>query len=180
MNPALVLPDQEGKPYSVRYEAVNAMLLNEFLKKHRKVAELGLVSRLLRFYLRLGAALANIVGPMTDGAQEPEDLTRLFVQLANNRDARGLAELYESNAVLAFPSGQMTVGLEAIRRLYEQKLAKVPRFEPEEPLPTLRNGDLAMTSTRRRDGKGIRVQAVRRQPDGSWLRIIDWPEPPVG
>ena len=30
VNPALVLPDKEGKPYTVRYEAVNAMLLNEF------------------------------------------------------------------------------------------------------------------------------------------------------
>jgi hypothetical protein len=39
INPALVLPDQEGKPYSVRYEAVNAMLLNEFLKEHRTVQE---------------------------------------------------------------------------------------------------------------------------------------------
>jgi hypothetical protein len=39
MDPALVLPDKEGKPYSVRYEAVNAMLLNEFLKEHRKNEE---------------------------------------------------------------------------------------------------------------------------------------------
>jgi hypothetical protein len=31
-----VVPDKEGKPYSVRYEAVNTMLLNEFLKEHRK------------------------------------------------------------------------------------------------------------------------------------------------
>jgi len=37
VNPALVLPDKEGKPYTVRYDAVNAMLLNEFLKEHRKV-----------------------------------------------------------------------------------------------------------------------------------------------
>jgi len=36
VNSALVLPDKEGKPYTVRYEAVNAMLLNEFLKEHRK------------------------------------------------------------------------------------------------------------------------------------------------
>ena len=32
MNPDLVVRDEEGKPYTVRYEAVNAMLLNEFLK----------------------------------------------------------------------------------------------------------------------------------------------------
>jgi trimeric autotransporter adhesin len=35
----LVARDDQGKPYSVRYEAVNAMLLNEFLKEHRKVEE---------------------------------------------------------------------------------------------------------------------------------------------
>ena len=40
VNPALVLPDREGKPYTVRYDAVNAMLLNEFLKEHREVVEL--------------------------------------------------------------------------------------------------------------------------------------------
>ena len=40
VNPALVLPDKEGKPYSVRYDQVNAMLLNEFLKEHREVAEM--------------------------------------------------------------------------------------------------------------------------------------------
>ena len=39
MNPALVLPDKEGKPNTVRYDAVNAMLLNEFLKEHRKNEE---------------------------------------------------------------------------------------------------------------------------------------------
>jgi hypothetical protein len=36
VNPALVALDKEGKPYSVRYDQVNAMLLNEFLKEHRK------------------------------------------------------------------------------------------------------------------------------------------------
>ena len=36
VNPDLVARDDEGKPYTVRYEAVNAMLLNEFLKEHRR------------------------------------------------------------------------------------------------------------------------------------------------
>ena len=40
VNPGLVLPDKEGRPYTVRYDAVNAMLLNEFLKEHRTVQEL--------------------------------------------------------------------------------------------------------------------------------------------
>jgi uncharacterized coiled-coil protein SlyX len=39
VNPDLVARDGEGKPYSVRYEAVNAMLLNEFLKEHQKVEQ---------------------------------------------------------------------------------------------------------------------------------------------
>jgi hypothetical protein len=39
VNPDLVVRDQNGEMYTVRYEAVNAMLLNEFLKEHRKVEE---------------------------------------------------------------------------------------------------------------------------------------------
>jgi len=41
VNPDLVARDADGKIYTVRYEAVNAMLLNEFLKEHRKVEEQG-------------------------------------------------------------------------------------------------------------------------------------------
>ena len=40
VNPDLVIYDTDGKPYSVRYDAVNAMLLNEFLKEHQKVQKL--------------------------------------------------------------------------------------------------------------------------------------------
>ncbi|HEV2047171.1 MAG TPA: tail fiber domain-containing protein [Chthoniobacterales bacterium] len=41
VDPDLVVRDAQGKVYGVRYEAVNAMLLNEFLKEHRKVEEQG-------------------------------------------------------------------------------------------------------------------------------------------
>jgi hypothetical protein len=40
VNPDLVVRNEDGEIYTVRYEAVNAMLLNEFLKKHRKVQTL--------------------------------------------------------------------------------------------------------------------------------------------
>ena len=40
VNPDLVARDDHGKPYTVRYEAVNAMLLNEFLKEHSKIEKL--------------------------------------------------------------------------------------------------------------------------------------------
>jgi hypothetical protein len=39
VNPGLVVRDKQGKAYSVRYDQVNAMLLNEFLKEHRRVEE---------------------------------------------------------------------------------------------------------------------------------------------
>jgi hypothetical protein len=47
VNPTLVLPDKEGQPYTVRYDAVNAMLLNEFLKEHKNVQEQGATIRRL-------------------------------------------------------------------------------------------------------------------------------------
>ncbi len=47
INPALVTRDGQGKVFTVRYEAVNAMLLNEFLKEHRKVEEQeGIITQL--------------------------------------------------------------------------------------------------------------------------------------
>ena len=39
VNPDLVVHEKDGKPYSVRYDQVNAMLLNEFLKEHKRVEE---------------------------------------------------------------------------------------------------------------------------------------------
>ena len=106
----------------------------------------------------------------------PEDLTRLFVERANSGDVDGLVELYEPDAVMAYPPGSQTVGHGAIRELFTTMLANRPHFEPEPPLPTVRMGDLALTSTPPTDDAGARAQVVRRQPDGSWLRIIDQPE----
>lgn len=107
---------------------------------------------------------------------KPEDITRLFVERSNAGDAEGVAALYEENAVMAYPPGGQTVGRAAIQALWEKVLANRPHFEPEQPLPTLTSGDLALTSTVAKDGAGIRVQVARRQPDGSWLRVLDQPE----
>jgi predicted ribosome quality control (RQC) complex YloA/Tae2 family protein len=60
VNPALILPDKEGKPYTVRYEAVNAMLLNEFLKEHRKVEKLE--ATVERQHKDFEAAVAELKG----------------------------------------------------------------------------------------------------------------------
>jgi len=109
-------------------------------------------------------------------AQSPEDLTRLFVECANAKDAEGIAELYEEDAVMAYPPGSVTVGRTAIRELWEGILPRAGRFESETPLPTLVSDGLALTSTPPRDGAGARAQVVRRQPDGTWLRVLDQPE----
>ena len=109
-------------------------------------------------------------------AMKPEDLTRLFVERANAGDAAGIAALYEEQAVMAYPPGQVTVGRQAIGALWEKVLANRPHFEPEPPLPTLISGDIALTSTPPKDQAGARAQVVRRQPDGSWLRLLDQPE----
>ena len=98
------------------------------------------------------------------------------MERANDSDAAGIAALYEEEAVMAYPPGEVTVGRDAIRALWEQVLAKGPQFEPESPLPTLVSGDIALTSTPPRDGAGARAQVVRRQPDGTWLRLLDQAE----
>jgi ketosteroid isomerase-like protein len=88
----------------------------------------------------------------------------------------GIAALYEDEAVMAYPPGELTVGREAIRTLWEKVLANAPRFEQEPPLPTLVSGDIALTSTPPKDGAGARAQVARKQPDGTWLRPLDQPE----
>jgi ketosteroid isomerase-like protein len=111
-------------------------------------------------------------------AMEPEDVTRLVVERLNAGDAAGVAALYEPQAVLAYPADRPTTGRDAIQALYQRMVDARMRFGSETPLPTIRFEDLALTSTRSADNTGVRVQVLRRQPDGSWLRIIDRPEVP--
>jgi ferredoxin-fold anticodon binding domain-containing protein len=75
VNPELVLPDKEGKPYTVRYEAVNAMLLNEFLKEHRKVE-------------KLEATVADLSATVKEQASQ---LQKIAVQVQTNRPVAQVA-----------------------------------------------------------------------------------------
>lgn len=109
-------------------------------------------------------------------AMEPEDVTRLVVERLNAGDADGVAALYEEHAVLAYPADRPTAGREAIRAVYQRMIDAGVQFGSEASVPAVRFEDLALTSTRSADNVGVRVQVVRRQPDGSWLRIIDRPE----
>src|SRR5262249_29572887 len=61
INPALVVRDKEGKSYSVRYDQVNAMLFNEFLKEHKTVQEQGaMIARQQKQIEALTAGLQNV------------------------------------------------------------------------------------------------------------------------
>jgi ketosteroid isomerase-like protein len=111
-------------------------------------------------------------------AMEPEEVTRMVAERLNAGDAAGVAALYEPEAVLAYPAGQPTTGREPIKAVYQRMVDAGLKFSIETPLPTVHFEDLALTSTRSADNTGVRVQVLRRQPDGSWLRIIDRPETP--
>jgi len=106
-------------------------------------------------------------------AAQPEDLGRFFVERANAGDVDGLVALYEPDAVLALPDGQVATGTAEIREVYRQLLADRPTLTPGPQRPALRNGELALTSTR--IPTGATAEIARRQPDGTWLWIIDQP-----
>jgi len=102
----------------------------------------------------------------------PEDLDRLFLERANAGDVDGVVALYEADAVFAFAPGQVAVGREAIRRAYAELLVRPPVFTGVIQ-PVIRNGDIAVTSTTR--AGNATVEVARRQPDGTWLWMIDQP-----
>jgi len=108
-----------------------------------------------------------------DQARQPEDLSRFFLDRANAGDVEGLVALYEPEARLALPGGDVATGTEAIRRAYEQLLADRPTFTAGDQRPALVNGDLALTSTR--IPAGATAEIARRQPDGTWLWMVDQP-----
>jgi ketosteroid isomerase-like protein len=107
-------------------------------------------------------------------AVRPEDLGELFLERANAGDVEGLVALYEPDAVLAFPPGRLATGHDEIRKVYTELLAARPRFSSAGQQPVIRNGDLALTSTRL-PGGGATVEVARRQPDGTWRWLIDQP-----
>jgi hypothetical protein len=69
VNPVLVAVDKEGKPYSVQYLKINAMLLNEFLKEHRKVEQLQ------KQVEALTAGLQKVSAQLELNRREPETVS---------------------------------------------------------------------------------------------------------
>src|SRR5688500_5335539 len=108
-------------------------------------------------------------------ATRPEDLSRLVVDRLNAGDVDGLVELYEPDAVMALPDGRTATGAQEIRAAYEGFLTDDrPVFTPGERRPTLRRGDLALTSSRLDSGV-VTAEVAHRQPDGTWRWVLDQP-----
>ena len=105
-------------------------------------------------------------------AREPNDLARIFVERANAGDLEGIVALFEPDAVMAGVDGGDIAGHEAIRVKYATVLAGCPRFGLGNQQPAMICGDLALTSTWFDDG-GAAAEVARRQPDGTWLWLID-------
>jgi hypothetical protein len=75
VNPDLVVRDLDGKPYTVRYDAVNAMLLNEFLKEHHQVQDLkAMVAEQHKQIERLTAGLQQVKAQVEASRLTPQTI----------------------------------------------------------------------------------------------------------
>jgi hypothetical protein len=109
---------------------------------------------------------------MHRAAKDPNDLERFFVERANAGDVDGLVALYEPGAVIDCGNGKVVVGLEQIREFFVAFVADRPRLAPSTQAPPLCGADLALTSSRLGNGD-ITAEIARRQPDGTWLWVVD-------
>jgi ketosteroid isomerase-like protein len=107
-------------------------------------------------------------------ALQPEDIARFFVERANAGDVEGVVALYESDAVVAGPNGTVVAGHAAIRAFYTDLFAAKIQFEYGDQRPALRQGTIALTSTRLKNGT-VTTEIARQQPDGTWLWVVDQP-----
>jgi len=112
-----------------------------------------------------------------EAAHDPQDLERLLVARENAGDVSGMTALFEPDAVIEPGDGRLVRGKKAIHEFFAE--LQVTGFGPEkrkfqlgDQRPALICGDLAVTSTRSRDGN-VTSEVARRQDDGTWLWVID-------
>ena len=105
-------------------------------------------------------------------AGDPQDLERFFVSRQRAGDVDGMMALYEPAAVVDAGGGRLLEGKEAIRAFFVEVIASGRKYNLGEQRPALVIGDLALTSTRTSSGD-ITTEVARRQPDGTWLWVID-------
>ena len=108
---------------------------------------------------------------------DPQELERQLVVRENAGDVDGMTALFAPDAVSELNDGQLVRGRESIQEFFKKLQVtgigpEGRRFKLGEQRPALICGDLALTSTRSIDGD-ITSEVARRQPDGTWLWVLD-------
>ena len=121
---------------------------------------------------------------MAESARTPEDLHRLWTEYFVAGDLDGLISLYEPDAAFVAQPGAFVTGLRAIREVLAGFIATRRKFEIQIGR-AIQTGDLALlVSSWKLEGEqrgepfetsGRTADVARRQPDGSWLLVIDSP-----
>ena len=115
----------------------------------------------------------------------PEEMNSAFAEAFNSGSIESLISLYEPGAVLVPRPGQVVEGVEAIRAALQELLALKGVMRSENQY-ALVHGDIALLRAKVHlvatlpDGGRLEInnhtaEVVRRQPDGSWLYILDHP-----
>ena len=115
----------------------------------------------------------------------PKDMNTAFAEAFNAGNIDDLVALYEPDAVLVPKPGQVVEGIPAIRAALQELLALKGHMQSENQYALIQ-GNTALLRARVRlvatapDGSSIEInnhtaEVVRRQPDGSWLYILDHP-----
>ena len=107
-------------------------------------------------------------------ARDPQELEQLLIARARVGDVDGMVALFEPNAVLAIGGSKVACGTVEIRKFYSDLLASGFVFHAGEQYPAILKGELALTSSRYPNGT-FSSEVARRQEDGTWLWIIDYP-----
>jgi uncharacterized protein (TIGR02246 family) len=116
-------------------------------------------------------------------ATKPQDIHALFLDAFNRGDLEALVALYEPNALLVTGSGP-AVGHDAIRHAYRHILAHGTGMELKTAMVLECSDGLAVlhASWTYHLGDnaigGLSTEVIRRQPDGSWLFVVDEPRTP--
>ena len=117
-------------------------------------------------------------------ARSPEQVIDGFIAAVNAGDIERVLTAYERGARLAFP-GQPAVGHDAIRGAIQNLLSQKPTMKGR-TVSVSQVGDLALLRSEwaltgtdqtgaRVDLSGESAELVRRQPDGTWLYVVDLP-----
>jgi uncharacterized protein (TIGR02246 family) len=118
-------------------------------------------------------------------AHRPEECDLLIAEAINAGDLEGAVALYESDARFVAGPDTVVAGTDGIRDVMRQMLAGKPRLTITVPT-VVQTGDIALLCSRWEtvgtgpDGKEIRQsgngrEVVRRQTDGTWRFVIDFP-----